>query len=88
MLGKFRNYYLLILIFLCLAGIVYAAFSGHLVGPTEYISRGLVREEKPPLVEHLDTPKIVRGIYMTSWVAGTTKWREDLINFAKKTGRH
>lgn len=35
----------------------------------------------PVKVAHLKTPKPVKAIYMTSWVAGTTDWRESLVNF-------
>src|SRR3990167_2089235 len=41
--------------------------------------------EPPPKPKHIETPKSVRAIYMTSWVAGTQKWREELVNFIKKS---
>lgn len=28
---------------------------------------------------HIATPKIVRAVYMTGWVAGTSKWREQIV---------
>jgi len=34
---------------------------------------------------HLSTPEFVRAIYMTSWVAGTPKWRADLVQLIEKT---
>lgn len=30
---------------------------------------------------HLETPNEVKAIYMTSWVAGTTDWRNELISY-------
>jgi hypothetical protein len=39
--------------------------------------------EKPPV--HISTPKPVRGIYMTSWVAGTKDWRNSLIKMIDET---
>ncbi len=38
-----------------------------------------------PVVLHIKTPNSVRAIYMTSWVAGTKKWRENLVDFIKKS---
>ncbi len=38
-----------------------------------------------PKIIHIDTPKAVKGIYMTSWVAGTPKWRAQLVDLIKKT---
>ena len=37
-----------------------------------------IQEEK---IEHIKTPEPLRAIYMTSWVAGTTDWRAELIKF-------
>ena len=89
MLVKFKGYYILFFIFLGVAGAVYAALSNRFTGPIEYISPRLFKEEEkknvPPPVLHLKTPNPVRGIYMTSWVAGTTAWREELVGFVKKT---
>lgn len=41
-----------------------------------------VQEEK---IIHIPTPQAVKAIYMTSWVAGTPKWRAELAEFVKKT---
>lgn len=41
-----------------------------------------VLEEK---TQHQKTPESVKAIYMTSWVAGTPKWRTELVDFIKKT---
>jgi hypothetical protein len=38
-----------------------------------------------PVVTHVETPESVRAIYMTSWVAGTTKWRADLASLIDTT---
>ncbi|OGF63417.1 hypothetical protein A2662_04735 [Candidatus Giovannonibacteria bacterium RIFCSPHIGHO2_01_FULL_45_33] len=45
--------------------------------------RGPAPTPKP--VAHIATPKAVKAIYMTSWVAGTPKWRAQLVDFIKKT---
>lgn len=37
------------------------------------------------VVKHLSTPQAVRGIYMSSWVAGTNDWREKLVNLIETT---
>lgn len=34
---------------------------------------------------HLKTPESVKAIYMTSWVAGTKNWREDLVKMIDET---
>ena len=34
---------------------------------------------------HIPTPEPVRGIYMTSWVAGTKDWREKLVKMIDET---
>ena len=39
-------------------------------------------EEK---IQHIKTPDSVKGIYMTSWVAGTKNWRAELVNFIDST---
>ncbi len=38
-----------------------------------------------PLVTHVATPRPVRAIYMTSWVAGTPSLRQELVKLALKT---
>ncbi|MDO8523033.1 MAG: putative glycoside hydrolase [bacterium] len=38
-----------------------------------------------PKITHIRTPKAVKAIYMTGWVAGTKTWREQLVGFIKKT---
>src|SRR3989338_4174788 len=40
---------------------------------------------EPPKPKHVETPTAVRAIYMTSWVAGTPKWRAELVDFVKKS---
>ena len=37
------------------------------------------------VVTHIDTPEHVRAIYMTSWVAGTPRIRQKLVNLIEKT---
>lgn len=40
---------------------------------------------EPPKPLHIKTPNPVKAIYMTSWVAGTPKWRAELVDFVKKS---
>src|SRR3989344_8026699 len=40
---------------------------------------------EPPKPKHVETPTAVRAIYMTSWVAGTPKWRAELVDFIKNS---
>jgi len=47
--------------------------------PVEYVSP--TRSEAPLPAQHLKTPAYVRGIYMSSWVAGTPSLRKGLISF-------
>ncbi|KKT58951.1 hypothetical protein A3I36_02135 [Candidatus Giovannonibacteria bacterium RIFCSPLOWO2_02_FULL_45_28] len=44
-----------------------------------------VAVSEPPKPQHILTPEPVKAIYMTSWVASTKWWREDLVNFIKKS---
>ena len=60
--------------------------------PFQYaaIEQGVVDgENKPvpikPLVTHLSTPASVKAVYMTSWVAGTPRIRNRLINLIDTT---
>ena len=39
----------------------------------------------PFLATHIATPKVVKGVYMTSWVAGTTAGRDRIINLIDST---
>src|SRR3989344_3602950 len=43
--------------------------------------------KEPPKPKHIETPEAVKAIYMSSWVAGTPKWRAELVAFIKKSGR-
>lgn len=42
-------------------------------------------KETPPTVSHVSTPKNVKAIYMSSWVAGTPSIRNRLIKLAEET---
>ena len=45
----------------------------------------IVAQTEEIKVKHLKTPEAVKGIYMTSWVAGTKNWRDELIKFIDST---
>lgn len=36
-------------------------------------------------ISHIPAPESVKGIYMTSWVAGTKNWREELVKMIDET---
>lgn len=38
-----------------------------------------------PKINHIATPSAVKAIYMTSWVAGTPKWRAEILDLINKT---
>jgi len=40
---------------------------------------------EPPSIRHIDTPTPVRAVYMTSYVAGVTDWREDIKSLIDDT---
>lgn len=42
-------------------------------------------KEDPFVATHIKTPKAVKAIYMTSWVAGTPSFREKLVKIADET---
>ncbi len=85
-LKRFQKEYLITLgIFI---GIASLFFAFDRVRPPFYIASEqeaapfLVQEKK---VIHIPTPESVKAIYMTSWVAGTGYWREDLAKFIDST---
>ena len=87
-MGRFKNYFRDRS--LIASVVVLAAASFFLVwnrAPLSYIAPeeqlALVLEEEK--VIHIKTPESVRAIYMTSWVAGTRYWREDLVKFIDST---
>ena len=47
----------------------------------------LVEEEHPPVpvVKHIPTPEKVKAVYLSSWVAGSAKYREPIIDMIDKT---
>src|SRR3989344_3048009 len=49
------------------------------------ISGQAIEALKKEKVQHIKTPDSLRAIYMTSWVAGTPKWRSELMEFVKKS---
>ena len=45
----------------------------------------VIQEKAVEKISHLQTPEPVKAIYMTSWVAGTSDWRNRLIEFIEKS---
>lgn len=70
---------------------IFTYFASGNSAPIEYISENILKNEdkkeeiEKPIVEHIPPPDAVKGIYMTSWVAGTKDWREDLVRFVDRT---
>ena len=84
-----KNYYFWFLLLCVLGAATYVFSYWDFSGPIEYVSprvSGNAAEEIPlPPVKHIETPDAVRGIYVTSWVAGTKSWRDDLVRFIDRT---
>ncbi len=80
---------------LVIAGALLVA--GAIFFPTTYEIRGIlsgvslagdiVQKDEVPLetVTHLPPPDAVKALYMTSWVAGTPKWRSGLADLVEET---
>lgn len=51
----------------------------------EEVVEDKIKSIKGEEVEHQETPEHLKGIYMTSWVAGTSSWREELISYIEAT---
>ena len=79
-----KGYYFGLIFFFAGATFLAHAFTARFISPIEYISSKF-EVDAPPPVEHIAPPDVVRGIYMTSWVAGTKDWRAELIDFIEKS---
>lgn len=76
-------------------GIVFigVSFLGYLFQQNKYLSysqtvvtqQKKIVTEKKFIVTHIKTPKKVKAIYMTSWVAGTPSIRKNLVSLIKET---
>lgn len=78
-----KSYYFGFFVFVAAAAFL-SNLSGRILAPVKYDSSRFEEEIEPP-VEHIRTPQVVRGIYMTSWVAGTKDWRAELVDFIDKS---
>jgi len=69
--------------------LTYIGAGSELASPIEYINEEknteIVKVEEKFVASHIDTPESVKAIYMTSWVAGTSSFREKLIKIADET---
>lgn len=69
--------------------ITYIGVGSELASPVQYtdISKEKDTEifEEKFVASHIDTPKAVKAIYMTSWVAGTPSFRKKLVKIADET---
>lgn len=50
-----------------------------------YSAANFKKTEKQKEIKHIKTPEPLKGIYMTSWVAGTTSRREELVKLMDST---
>jgi len=75
--------------FALFSGVIFFAFLGissFLEVPNlEYLATPATVENKEIKNFHIIPPNPVKGIYMTSWVAGTKDWREKLVNLIETT---
>jgi hypothetical protein len=51
---------------------------------TSQVAASTVAPRKP-VITHLKTPNPLKAIYMTSWVAGTSEWRAQLVRLIEET---
>lgn len=73
-----------------LAGVVYYAIPKKTNTSVAQVSTTVLKKEpveeiSSSNVSHIKTPNQVKAIYMTSWVSGMKKWREELVQFINKT---
>lgn len=68
-------------------GLTFLALSWSLevFSPLKYISSKSYEPPPPPPPRHLSTPFPLKGVYMTSWVAGTPAFREELVKFIESS---
>jgi hypothetical protein len=52
---------------------------------TDYVAQATIVLPTPFKVTHIKTPKEVKAIYMSSWVAGNKKLRDNLVNLIDTT---
>ena len=78
--GAFGKRYFAPAVLLVALGISAHALVVNFLPALEYVAVEKKIETAPP-PEHLSTPEVVRGIYMSSWVAGTLSFRKNLVDF-------
>lgn len=80
-----RKYILVVLIFLALGTAAFVFWKEKTFAPVEYSASLSSSAEQVKKIVHLPTPNPVKGIYMTSWVAGTKDWRNNLVKMIDET---
>ncbi len=76
---------------LWLGSSIFSLKTSYFTGSSDYVFTGGDNIVVKPAVIvkqtpfHLKTPEPVRAIYMTSWVAGTTNWRSELVKLIEDT---
>lgn len=78
---------LVLILFLSLFVFLPEVLSGHYLSKNDLMSVSSEEIVKKPVFipSYIETPKVVKGIYMTSWVAGTPSLRQKLVNLLDKT---
>ncbi|MBI4692052.1 MAG: hypothetical protein HY773_01245 [Candidatus Terrybacteria bacterium] len=86
----FRKKYLGLVLIFGTAGVVFLSGTNFIfkkISSFSYTASVMesVGQEEPERPVHISTPDPVRGIYMTSWVASTRDWREQLVKLVDST---
>ncbi|QQG46499.1 MAG: putative glycoside hydrolase [Candidatus Niyogibacteria bacterium] len=83
-MGRFKNYFGLGAAAFIGVASLFLVFGGN--NRISYIAPGNeIAAPSQEKIQHLRTPEPTRAIYMTSWVAGTADWRENLVKFVEET---
>ncbi len=63
--------------------------SANVANTTQPIAEVVVPVKPPeppkPIVTHIDKPEMIKAVYMSSWVGGTTKFRQQIVDLIDRT---
>lgn len=82
---KLKKYILAVLIFFALGTAAFIFWKDEVFPTIEYSAILNKPIGYPEKIAHLSTPSPVKGIYMTSYVAGTKDWRESMVKMIDET---
>lgn len=86
--SRFSRRYILVALVIFIGATSFVFLKEKIFPPIEYLASNTVDDISkaiPKKPVHLSTPQPVKGIYMTSWVAGTKNWRESLVKMIDET---